>query len=60
MRGIDPLTIWSPDVQPVAVVGVGGWGESGQGEAILIVAHTPDGTYYWYGLLAAPDGFADQ
>ena len=60
MRGVDPLTIWPEGVQPVAVVGVGGLGQSGQDEAILVVAQYPDGTYYWYGLLVAPGGFANQ
>ena len=60
MRGIDPLTIWPEGVQPVAVVGVGGLGQSGQDEAILVVAQYADGTYYWYGLLVAPGGFANQ
>ncbi|MFN8470273.1 MAG: hypothetical protein U0X20_32260, partial [Caldilineaceae bacterium] len=60
MRGVDPLTIWSEGVEPVAVVGVGGLGENGQDEAILVVAQYPNGSYYWYGLLAAPGGFANQ
>jgi hypothetical protein len=60
MRGVDPLTIWPPEVQPVAVVGVSGLGMAGEDEALLIVAQHEDGTYTWYGLLAAPGGFAQQ
>ena len=60
MRGVDPLTIWPEGVEPAAVIGVGGLGEGGQDEAILIVAQYPDGSYYWYGLLVAPGGFASQ
>ena len=41
-------------------MGVGGLGQDGLDEAILVIAQYPDGTYYWYALLAAPDGFASQ
>jgi hypothetical protein len=60
MRGTDPMAIWPAGVQPVAVVGVSGLGAGGQDQAILVVAQYSDGTYYWYGLLAAPGGFANQ
>jgi hypothetical protein len=60
MRGVDPLAIWPADVQPVAVLGVGTLGAEGSDEAILIVAQYPDGSYYWYSLLLAPRGFAEQ
>jgi hypothetical protein len=60
MRGVDPLTIWPADVQPVAVVGVSGLGSAGADQALLIVAQHSDGTYYWYSLLAAQGGFAQQ
>ncbi len=60
MRGTDPLTIWPPDVLPAAVVGVSGLGAAGQDQAILIIAQAPDGGFYWYGLLLAPGGFANQ
>jgi hypothetical protein len=60
MRGVDPLTIWPADVQPVAVIGIGTLGAEGRDEAILIVAQYPDGEYYWYSLLLAPGGFAAQ
>ncbi len=60
MRGTDPLAIWPPEVQPVSALGVGGLGESGEDEAILVIAQDVDGAFYWYGLLAAPGGFADQ
>ena len=58
MRGVDPLSIWPAGVEPAAVIGVGGLGQDGLDEAILVIAQYPDGTYYWYGLLAAPGGFA--
>ena len=60
MRGVDPLSIWPEGVEPAAVIGVGGLGQEGLDEAILVIAQYPDGTYYWYGLLAAPGGFASQ
>jgi hypothetical protein len=60
MRGIDPLDIWPADVQPVSVIGVAGLGESGQDEAILVVAQDEVGMYFWYGLLTAEGGFANQ
>jgi len=60
MRGTDPLAIWPPEVTPVSVLGIAGLGESGEDEAILVIAEDMDGAFYWYGLLAAPGGFADQ
>jgi hypothetical protein len=60
MRGSDPLTIWPPEAQPVTVLGVGGLGAAGEDEAILVVAQNADGAFYWYGLLLAAGGFADQ
>lgn len=60
MRGADPLALWPPEVQPVTVIGVGGLGVTGEGQAILVVAQDADGAFYWYSLLAAPGGFAAE
>lgn len=60
LRGIDALSIWPPDVQPVSAIGLGGLGESGADEAILVIAQDADGAYYWYGLLSAVGGFSAQ
>ena len=59
LGGADPLTIWPPEIKPVATIGLGGLGATGQGQAVLIVAEYPDGAFYWAALLLAPEGFAN-
>ncbi len=57
MGEADPLAIWPPETTPVSALGVTGLGESGAGQAVLIVAENGDGHYYWYAMLLAPEGF---
>lgn len=57
LLGMDPLTIVGPEVKEVSPLLVGGFGQEGRDEAILFIASNPDGSFYWYGLLFAMDGF---
>ena len=58
LLGMDPVTILGPEAIEVTPLLTSGWGEDGKSEAILFVAENPDGSFYWYGLLYAMDGFA--
>lgn len=58
LLGMDPLGIWGNDANLVRAVYSQGWGPDGQGEAILVIAQTSEGVFYWYSILAAPLGFA--
>jgi hypothetical protein len=57
LDGQDPLAIWGPDVNAQQAIYSTGWGSDGNGEAVLIIAQRPDGSYYWHGILYAPGGF---
>lgn len=53
-----PLTGFTPpEVETSGFVYSTGWGEDGQGEAILIMATGEDGQPYWYGMVYAMQGF---
>ena len=55
---VDPYYIWGLEVKVVSVLlSPQGWGEDGKGQALLIVAQRPDGSYYWHAVLVAPGGF---
>ncbi len=58
LGGMDPLTMWGPDVNAVGAVRFTGWGADGSSEAIVIIAQRDDGTYYWHAVLLALGGFA--
>ena len=58
LLGMDPVTIVGPEATEVTPLLTSGWGEDGKSEAILFAAENPDGSFYWYGLLYAMDGFA--
>ena len=52
--------IFGPDVEVAATLYSKGWGEDGQGEAILYIARCHEETYdgyFWYGMLYAGNGF---
>jgi hypothetical protein len=49
--GVDPATVFGPDVQIVDLVYSQGWGTDGLQEAILAIAQNPDGSQYWHGML---------
>jgi len=54
---LNVLGIWNPSVNVVDAVYSTGWGEGGAGEAFLIIAQRPDGTYFWYSVLYSFDQF---
>ena len=56
--GMDPVSVLGLDVDQVSAYFVSGWGLNGEDEAILYIAHQPDGSLYWYGTLVGPGGFA--
>lgn len=56
----NPLRSWTGNVRPTAAIYTTGLGNGGKDEAILLIAQKPDGASYWYGLLTAPGGFAQQ
>jgi hypothetical protein len=58
LEGMDPLSILGPDVRDPRAMFVSGWGQEGQDEAILYIAHDADGIPYWYGFLFSFGGFA--
>jgi hypothetical protein len=51
LGGVDPATVFGPDVQIVDLVYSQGWGTDGLQEAILTIAQNPDGSQYWHGML---------
>jgi len=60
LDGMPLENMWGPDVTVAANLYSKGWGQDGQGEAILSVARCDrDGSYgyYWYGMLYAMGGF---
>ena len=57
LNGQDPLHVFQSDVQVVDVLFSQGWGPEGLGEAMLFVAQRPDGSYWWYSIIIAPNGF---
>ncbi|MCJ7702784.1 MAG: hypothetical protein MUO62_14470 [Anaerolineales bacterium] len=60
LYGMRVEDMWGPDVDVAATMFSKGWGENGQGEAILIIARCQGETYdayFWYGMLYAGAGF---
>lgn len=57
LDGDDPLL--NPSVDMAAALFSTGWGQDGQGEAILFIARATTGNYYWHGILYDFDGFVD-
>ena len=60
LGGVDPLSLWPPEVKVIDAVGVSVGRGGTTDEAILIIAEDAAGTPYWYALLLAPGGFASQ
>lgn len=53
----DMETLWGPEANPVDTMYSTGWGDGGNGEAILVFSRSPEGLYSWYGILLAAGGF---
>lgn len=60
LGGTNPLQLWGPTVNAVKALYVTGLGNTGQTEALLVIAQQPDGTPYWHSMLVAPAGFQAQ
>ncbi|MFN8492732.1 MAG: hypothetical protein U0350_34335 [Caldilineaceae bacterium] len=56
----NPLNTGGAEVKVAATIYATGLGDTGKDEAILMIAQKPDGSRYWYGMLAASGGFAHQ
>ena len=57
LNGQEPLRIFQSDVSVVDVLFSQGWGAQGLGEAMLFVAQRADGSFWWYSIIIAPNGF---
>lgn len=55
--GMQPEQIFPPDANIVEVVYSEGWGQQGQGAALLYFAEKPNGEYYFYGMVIAQQHF---
>ena len=54
LGGTDPFSVF-PDA--AYLIYSDGWGESGNGEALLVISQNADGNYYWDSVLIADIGF---
>jgi hypothetical protein len=59
LGGADPQTIAGP-VPIASAFFVDGWGLTGEDEAIIFIARSDDGSYYWHSALVAGGGFSAQ
>jgi len=59
LDGMTPEAMFGPEVDVQSVVFTSGWGETGEGEAFLLVATDDAGASTWYGMILAPIGFDD-
>ncbi len=60
LYGMPIENMFGPEVDVAATLYSKGWGENGQGEAILYITRCQDDThdaYFWYGMLYAGAGF---
>lgn len=57
LNGQNPLHVFQSDAQVVDVLFSQGWGPEGMGEAMLFVAQRADGSFWWYSIIIAPNGF---
>jgi hypothetical protein len=47
----------APEIDLAMVIYSEGWGEDGNGAAILFITEDSAGDFYWYGMLIAPGHF---
>lgn len=55
--GMQPEQLFAPDANIVEVIYSEGWGEDGQGAALLYFAKDPNGEVYFYGMVVAQQHF---
>lgn len=58
LNGLDPLTMWGPDIDARSALFCTGWGSNASSEAVLVIAWDDTIGYYWHAVLIAPEGFA--
>jgi len=56
----DPMLAFGPDASITDLIYSYGWGMDGEGEAILAIGRSPEGSHYWYGIIYSPGGFAQE
>lgn len=57
LLGMPANDMFGQDVNVAAALYSTGWGTDGQGQAILYITQNPDGSYKWYGMVLALQGF---
>ena len=58
LGSFDPFSAFGPEVSIANLIFSQGWGQDGQGEAILAIGLTNDSVPYWHGMIYAPSGFS--
>jgi hypothetical protein len=58
LDGIQPEAMFGPDVNIIQVIYSQGWGQDGQGGALIFITGDPDGGYTWYGMGYSSDNFS--
>ncbi len=51
LQGIPPETMFGPEVNIALIIYSEGWGEDGQGAALLYIAQNDAGDYYWHSMV---------
>jgi hypothetical protein len=57
LDGIAVDSLFGPQSNPAAVIYSQGWGQDGQGAALLYINQNALGEYHWYGMVYALQGF---
>jgi hypothetical protein len=57
LSGLPPENMFGPDDKPDAIVYSEGWGEDGQGAALLYFKMEPEGSYRFYAMVIAQGHF---
>ena len=57
LYGMPPENMFGPDLNIALLIYSQGWGQDGQGEALLFIAENANGEYYWHGIIFAMQGF---
>ena len=58
LGGMQPETMFGPDVNIAQVIYSQGWGQDGQGGALLFLTRDPSGKYLWHGIGFSGDNFS--
>ena len=58
MGGMQPEAMFGSDVNIIQVIYSQGWGQDGQGGALIFITGDPEGGYTWYGMGYSADNFS--